>query len=116
MFIIGAVCGGWGVGHYLTWKLITGSLAADTGMTISTLERLRSGKETNAVELLEIKLDGDLVGLGAFLTEVSKSRRDPTHIKILKMAKDYRTKFPREMDAATSECIANAFVLLEEHK
>jgi len=115
-FIVGAACGGWGVLHYYgrfteTWAI--NSLAGDASTTLSTLGQLRSGGDTNAVELLEIKLDGDVVGLGAFLADIPESRRDSTDVKILKAARDYRVKFPRKTGSASDEGVARAFDLVK---
>jgi hypothetical protein len=115
-FLIGVVCGAWGLGQFygrFMNTLVASSLAADANLAVATLQCLHSGKETNAVELIEIKLDGDVVGLGALLGEVPNSRRDPTNIKVLKRARDYRAKFPRKTDSLTDEGIRRAFALLE---
>ena len=115
--IIGALAGGWGVSRF--WErfagdLAAGSMAADASTTVLTLEHLRMGNTTGAVERLETKLDGALIGLGAFIPETPKSRRDPQHISVLEIARAYRTKFPRTSDSPEiSGGVARAFELLD---
>ena len=116
--ITGALAGGWGVSYFywqrFTNDLCVGSLSAEASTTTGILKRLRADDRTNAVELLEVKLNGALVGLGAFLSEIPKSRRDPTNIKAIQMAKDYRAQFPRTNDSPQIQnAIADAFGLLE---
>ncbi len=97
--LIGIAAGGWAVGMFysrLTARLIVGQLTAEASTTTVTLKRLRAGNTTNAVELLEIKLDGDLIGLGAMLADPREFKSDPQHIKTLQMVKDYRAQFPRK--------------------
>ena len=97
--LVGIVAGGWAVadfyGHF-TMRLILGQLTAEASTTTATLKRLRAGNTTNTVELLEIKLDGDLIGLGAMLTDTLELKSDPQYIKTLQMVRDYRTQFPRK--------------------
>jgi hypothetical protein len=116
-FILGAVGGGWGVSLFhgrMTDNLISGSLAAEASTTVGTLTRLRDGNTAEAIELLEIKLDGALIGLGAFLPEIPESRRDPLHIKAVEMAHAYRTRFPRANDSPEiADGVARAFSLLD---
>lgn len=75
--MIGAIAGGWGVGELqgrITTQWAGVSSAAEAGTTVWALERLRSGNTTKAVELLESKLDGALIGLGASLSSAPESR------------------------------------------
>jgi hypothetical protein len=114
--LIGVVAGGWAVGIFygrLTTRLIIGQLTAEASTTTVTLKRLRAGNTTNAVELLEIKLDGDLIGLGAMLTDPRELKSDPQYIKTLQMVRDYRTQFPRKSSSPEVDAGADkAFDLL----
>jgi Flp pilus assembly protein CpaB len=65
---------------------------ADTATLVVVLKQLRSGQTNDALNMLEIKLDGALVGMGFSET----NDRDASFQNILKMAKNYRDKFPRE--------------------
>jgi hypothetical protein len=97
--LIGGVAGGWAVGVFyerLTTRLAVSYLTAEASVTTETLKRLRAGNTTNAVELLELRLDGDLMGLGSFLDDPRELKNDPTYIKTLQTVKDYRTQFPRK--------------------
>lgn len=78
--------------------------ATDIAMTVRVLNDLRSGHTNDAVQLLETRLDGALLTFSA----PTNSPRDPKHDKILKVAKDYRTKHPHtagvpEIDTGVSQ-------------
>jgi hypothetical protein len=45
---------------------------------------------------LEIKLDGDLISLGAMLADPRELKSDPQYTETLQMVRDYRTQFPRK--------------------
>ncbi len=115
--IIGGVAGGWGVSKFwgrFTGDLSASSMAAEASTTVRILERLRDSNTTGAVESLEIKLDGALIGLGAFIPEIPESRRDPMYIRAVEIARDYRDKFPRTNDSPEiSDGVARAFSLLD---
>ena len=115
--IVGAVAGGWSVAvvyDRLTSRLVIGSLTAEASTTVAELRRLRAGDVTNVVELLEIKVDGDLIGLNPFLADPREFNRDSRYVDALKMVRDYRAEFPHksgmpEVDAGA----AKAFNLLD---
>ena len=64
--------------------------ATDIAVTVRVLDSLRSGRTNDAIKLLETRLDGALMTFGA----PSDGPRDSKYDKILKMAKEYRTKYP----------------------
>jgi hypothetical protein len=100
--VVGILAGGWGLGLFysrLTGRLIIGQLTSEAVMNVAELKMLRAGGSTNAVELLEIRLDGDLIGLTPFLTDRREFDSDPTYAKAIQKVKDYRTKFPRKSDS-----------------
>ena len=76
-------------------QLLTSKLAADTGLEIAYLYRLRDGKADEIRPLLEMEIDSDLVMLSERLAALPTSERDPQQLKIIQMHKDYRDKFPR---------------------
>ena len=99
---VGVVAGGWGVGVFysrLTGRLVIGSLTSDAVTSVVELKHLRGGDTTNTIELLEIRLDGDLIGLTPFLDDRRALDRDPSYIRSLQKVKDYRTQFPRKSDS-----------------
>ena len=114
--VAGTLAGGWGVSKFwerFTGDVLAGSMAAEASTTASILKRLRVGDSTNAVELLELELDGALIGIGACLRDIPDARRDPLHIKAVRMARDYRTHFPRTNGSSEmAEGVARAFTLL----
>ena len=64
--------------------------AADIGWTVAILERLRSGRTNEAIQLLESQLNGALMGIGA----APPDARDPKFDTLLKRAQQYRSKYP----------------------
>lgn len=78
--------------------------ATDIAMTVRVLHDFRSGHTNDAIQLLETRLDGALLTFSA----PTNGPRNPKHDKILKMAKEYRTKHPHtagvpEIDTGVSE-------------
>jgi hypothetical protein len=63
-------------------------------MDVGILNRIRSNNVTNAIELLEIEVDGSVETLGLWLNEMPKLRLDADQLKALRKVKDYRDKFP----------------------
>jgi hypothetical protein len=81
------------------------------------LKWLRAGKTTNVVELMEVSLDGDLIGLGAFLRDPHELKSDPVSIRVLQRARDYRTQFPHQSGSpVVDQAIIGAFHLLDGQK
>ena len=62
----------------------------DIAVTVRVLDSLRSGRTNDAIKLLETRLDGALMTFSA----PSGTPRDSKYDKILKMTKEYRTKYP----------------------
>ncbi len=116
-FLVGVVGGGWTVSYFSARSMerfYSITLVAQTGMDVSRLNRLRANNVSKAIEILEIELDGSLVGLGVYLHHIPESLRDPTAIKILQMAKKFRSKFPHKSDDPLSnQMVSNAFSLVE---
>jgi hypothetical protein len=78
---------------------------------VFTLSKLRDGKMEEAIETLEKALDRDLMHFSVGIYGSENMKNEIT--KALKVAKDYRSKFPRVTnhsvtDKAVSEALANA--------
>jgi hypothetical protein len=116
-FLIGAGGGFFSTNYFwlnFMGKFYSTSLAAQTGIDVHLLNSLRSNNVTNAIDLLEIELDGSVVGLGTYLRDIPESRRDSTQMKILGRAKEYRSKFPHESSSSLGDqMISNAFLLVD---
>lgn len=113
---IGIVAGAWTVafcyGRFTSWMVI-GNLTSDAVMSVGEIKLLRAGQTTNTLELLETRIDGDLIGLTPFLADRREFARIPSSLKSLQTVKDYRTKYPRKSDSAELDAAANkAFDLL----
>ena len=99
--------------QYLS-AMITTEHSADAGMTVAILERLRSGRAAEAIELLELQLDGAVTGLGASLAATPRGERPPNALSNLKSARQYRNKFPRKTgERNTDEGVERAWSLLD---
>ncbi len=118
IFIFGAIIGGaiaaYGASYFL------GSFFSD-GSNLSTivaikekvfiLSNLHEGKTEKAIEALEIALDHDLIRFSAGIHSSEHLKKDIK--KALRVAKDYRSKFPRatnhpESDKAVTSALAEA--------
>ena len=108
--LIGVIAGGWAMGElykYSNKRVNVGQLIADTATTIYALKCIRAGYTTNAVEVLEKKLNDDLLDLGAIQAVPREFMSDSQYIKTLKMAKRYLIPYPHksgstEIDAETN--------------
>ncbi len=83
-----------------------GHAATDIVITIHVLESLRSGRTNEAVRFLEGRLDSALMFFGA----PPQGSHDPKYDKILKMAEQYRSKYPYkegvpEIDATVQKAL-----------
>ena len=114
--IIGVVAGGSSVaflyGRFTGW-MVTSNLTSDAATSVAEIKMLRAGQITNTVQLLETRIDGDLIGLTPFLSDRREFDRYPSNIKSLQTVKDYRAQFPRKSDAPELDAGADkAFDLL----
>lgn len=117
-FLLGGVLGAWGISKFLgrfNLDSLVGSKSADASLTTRTLELIREGNTTGAVELLEVRLDGSLSVMGMLMSDAPISRWDPLDVKTLQRAKDYRAKFPRTNEAFQI-AVDKAFRLLNSSK
>ena len=64
--------------------------ATEAGFDTRILNDLRSGKNNEAMELLEVRLDGAVTGFASPLI----GKRYPQYDKILEYVKKYRAKYP----------------------
>lgn len=112
--LVGVVAGGWSVAALygrLTSRVIIGSLTSDASMTVAQLKHLRAGDTTNVIELMESKLDGDLIGLTPFIADPHDLKSDPVYFDTLRHVRDYRARFPHKSELPDTDKI---FTLLDE--
>ena len=114
--VIGVVAGGWSVAFYynrLTSWMVISNVTSDAVTSIAEIKMLRGSQTTNTIQILETRIDGDLIGLTPFLAEKQEFDRYPSNIKALQTVKNYRTKFPRKSDSPELDAAADkAFDLL----
>ena len=93
--------------------LLTSTLAADIGSDIAYLYRLRDGRTDVVRSVLEMRVDTDLVMLSERLAVLPADERDPQHLKIIQMHREYREKFPYSNSIpAIAEGVKKAYGLL----
>jgi len=98
-------------------RLLTSALAAETGIDIACLYRLRSGKTDEVIGVLESRADSALVMLSERVSAQSRAERDPQHLQVIKMFKEYREKFPRTNSVpSVQDSITRAYGLLGDSK
>jgi hypothetical protein len=88
---------------------------ADLGEMLVILRGLREGRTNQAYELLEGRLNVDIIGFVASYRDLPVSVRDQPGLKVLGLARDYRTKFPfKHRYQNLDEGVANSFKILDE--
>jgi hypothetical protein len=88
---------------------------ADLGVNLAILQRLRDGRTNQAYELLEGNLDSHISGFATSYRELPASLRKQGSLKVLRLAKEYRAKYPHKSSyQITSDAVTDAFKLLDE--
>ncbi len=91
--------------------------SADLGVTLAILQRLRDGRTNEAFELLEGRVNTDIVGFVSSYRELPPSIREKMSLKPLEYARDYRAKFPfKHRYPTVDEGVAEALKILDENK
>jgi hypothetical protein len=89
--------------------------SADIGVTLHILMALREGRTTNAMELLEGRLDTEIIGFAASYKELPSTQREWLGLQPLSEARWYRTKFPhKHRYQSVDEGVAEALKVLDE--
>jgi lipid-binding SYLF domain-containing protein len=78
--------------------MTTAMQTADTATTLLVLQRLRQGQSPEAIDLLEARLDGSLIALGASLNAMPRAKRPPQSMELLRQVRSYREKYPRHTE------------------
>jgi hypothetical protein len=96
---------------------ITSQQTADASTTMLILGRLREQRTAEAIELLEARLDGALINLGAAMAATPPAERAAVPLDTLQKAREYRTEFPRHTSYTNiDESVVRAWRLLNEQK
>lgn len=94
---------------------LTSRQLADLGVTLAILQRLRDGRTNEAYELLEGRLDTDILGFVRGYRDLPPSSQDQKSLKTLERARDYRAKHPfKHRYQNVDEGVVEAFKLLDE--
>ena len=114
VFVAGVGVGGglaaWFYDQFVMSRHLSASAASGVGNKVALLRAVRAGDTKQAVQLLEIGLDGDLVVLGL----LPRSVIDAPTSRILSRAATYREKHPYKSGDAEVDVAIEA--LLEKYK
>jgi len=101
-FLIGAAVS-WFAVRYQYSKWATSFAASDTLPNLSdayrTLEALRTGDTNEAIEMLEVRLDFEIIALSALASEETDAEKRGGYIRALAHIRDYRAAHPRKTDS-----------------
>lgn len=83
-------------------------------MTAAILQRLRAGRTNEAYELLEGRLDSDVISFAASYRELPKPLQEQGSLNVLGYAKEYRARNPfKHRYRNVDDGVANAFKILD---
>ena len=86
--------------------------AAESTQCVSTLRLLRAGNTDGAIRILDMRLDGALIGLGNLYPDASARARAETHASAaLRLAQDYRRANPHPPDPRYAGAVAAALAI-----
>jgi hypothetical protein len=74
--------------------LLTSTLAANSGMGIAFLIRLRDGRTDEVRTILESNIDANLVMLSDRIAQLPVAERNPEMLKVIQAHLNYRKQFP----------------------
>jgi len=104
--ILGAVGGGLATSrwyqHYL-YRFSADSAAVQIGKDHTALYYYRTGDTNQALDLLEIDLDGQVAVLESMLREIPQARWSTNDLVVLERARAYRLAFPTNGMGAVRE-------------
>jgi hypothetical protein len=114
-FVVGAIGGGWSIAN-MSKRLVYLQETDEAATDVALLNRIRSNNITNAVDMLETKLDISLAMLSSDFKDIPKTQRVEV-LKTIQMAKDYRDKFPHKNSYPDlNQAVSNAFSLVETNR
>ena len=88
---------------------------ADIGETLAILHRIRDGRTNQALELLEGRLNSEIIGFAASYRELPETSRQHPELKVLGQARDYRARYPfKQSSSNATERLTDAFKILDK--
>ena len=96
--IVGLVAGGYTaarVWEHSMKQFAAAAAGASVQSALASLNRLRAGKTNDVIELLEIRLNGEMLALEIILEEIPPHRRDTNSVSLLERARAYRAAHPK---------------------
>jgi len=89
--------------------------SADMGVMLHVLQAIREGRTTNAIEVLEGRLDTDIVSFAESYKELPWTQRRWLGLQSLAQARSYRDKFPNKRRSQNADDgVTQAFQLLDK--
>jgi hypothetical protein len=114
VFLIGAIFGYEAASRKYEYKIQISSEYVDSGFaknSVDLLNLLRTNDTTKAIDNLEMNLDWDLINLSYSMSNASKSPLDPYFLKAIRVAKEYREKFPHKGEnPSVDQDVSNTFL------
>jgi len=92
-FFLGRYQGGRSVSKFVEHSIIHQGAAVDAQQQVRILTYLKEGMQTNAFDVLELRLNHSLLEL-AYCVELPPEERDDFAVRAVRVARDYRTKYP----------------------
>jgi len=88
--------------------------AANTSFAVGALQRIRDNKTSDAIELLESFLDGELITFMHY-DSLSSDKQEANVIRILKNTKQYRERYPHkssspDVDETIEKVLSSEFI------
>jgi hypothetical protein len=120
LILLGLVIGAtvvWYAARHQYSKWATSFAAAQTlpnlGDAYRALQALRTGDTNEAIEMLEFRLDGEIVVLSALASEETDAKMRASYVRALTRVRDYRAAHPRktdslEIDQGVADALASA--------
>jgi hypothetical protein len=105
-FIAGRQYGRWAEGF------VTAGALPELGDAYHPLKALRAGDTNEALDLLEMQLDGAIIQLSSVLPLQKDEKMKAAYVRALTRARDYRATYPRksgsaELDEGVAEALSS---------
>lgn len=114
--------GGWfasahSYNRWIEWYMKT-SEYNNLSQKCRVLTQLRAGKTNDAVDILEVTMDGNIIGLGAFVRDLPPDEHRAAEMKLLATVRDYRAAHPWHSQESpdVDKGVAEAFALVSTNQ
>jgi hypothetical protein len=101
--LIGGTAGWFAAGRYYSrWaqQFVSAGALPELGDAYHPLKALRAGDTNEAIDLLEIQLDGAIIQLSAMVPEERDEKMKAAYVRALTRVREYRAAYPRKTGIA----------------